>query len=52
MAGASGVLMARADFDAPDEVLVVAAMVGDLGEFMRQCMDEWARRRKGKTEGQ
>ena len=25
--------MAKADFDTPDEILVVAAMVGDLGAF-------------------
>ncbi len=25
--------------------------VQDLGEFMRECSEEWARRRKAKTEG-
>jgi hypothetical protein len=26
--------------------------IQDLGEFMRACADEWARRRKAKTEGE
>ena len=26
--------------------------VQDLGEFMRECSEEWARRRKAKTEGE
>jgi hypothetical protein len=29
-----------------------AGDVREFGEFMRECMDEWARRRKAKTEGQ
>jgi len=29
-----------------------AGDVREFGEFMRECMDEWARRRKAKTEAQ
>lgn len=29
-----------------------AGDVREFGEFMRECMDEWARRRKAKTEGE